>query len=162
MSFEIADIAAADFAPVLELNAAEVPHVGQIDEDQLRWFAENAAYLRVARRGAALAGFLIGLRPGTEYKSPNYRWFCDRYDDFAYVDRVAVATTARRTGLASRLYEDFAASLPATVPLMTCEVNIEPPNEGSMRFHRKLGFRQVGRLIAADGSKTVAMLAKNL
>jgi predicted GNAT superfamily acetyltransferase len=78
------------------------------------------------------------------------------------VDRIAIAATARRRGLASRLYEDFAATLASAVNLMTCEVNIRPPNAQSMRFHTHLGFRQVGTLGGAEDDKVVALLARYL
>lgn len=162
MNHAIRDVCEADLEAVLRLNQSEVPHVGSIDIERMHWFADNAAFFRVATREHQIGAYLIGMRPGTSYASPNYRWFCKRYADFAYVDRVAVAESARRTGLASRLYDDFAASVPASVEIMTCEVNIRPPNESSMRFHRRLGFDQVGSLVAGDGEKEVAMLAKNL
>lgn len=162
MEFIIRDIDGPDLDAVLTLNQSEVPHVGSIDLPRMQWFAANAAYFRVAMNEDRLAAFLVGMRPGTSYQSPNYRWFCDRYDDFAYVDRVAVADFARRFGLASRLYDDFAATVPASVEFMTCEVNVQPPNESSMIFHRRLGFRQVGTQTTEGGSKEVAMLAKDL
>jgi len=102
------------------------------------------------------------MRAGTSDQSLNYRWFCNRYDDFAYVDRIAVAEFARRYGLASKLYRDFANSVPESVGVMTCEVNLKPPNETSMRFHEKLGFRQVGSLTFDNGEKEVAMLLRDL
>ena len=108
------------------------------------------------------AAYLVGFRPGTAYTSPNYLWFCDRYDDFAYVDRVAVAGFARRTGIATQLYEDFARAMPPSVGMMTCEVNVRPPNDSSMDFHTRMGFRQVGSLASDDGEKEVAMLLKDL
>lgn len=162
MEFAITDVASSDLDEILALNEAEVPHVGRVDIARLHWFAANAACFRVARAGDRLAGFLIGLRPGTAYDSLNYRWFCDRYDDFAYVDRIAVAVHARRQGLASLLYEDLAAKLPAAVKIMTCEVNLRPPNEQSMRYHTQQGFHEVGRLTTAGDSKEVAMLLKDL
>lgn len=162
MQFNITDVDKADLSAILELNESEVPHVGKIDIDRMRWFADNAACFRVAKVADQLAGFLIGLRPGTAYASPNYRWFCDRYDEFAYIDRVAVATHARRRGLASLLYDDFAAEMPDSVRVMTCEVNSQPPNEQSMRFHTRLGFREVGKLTSTDDSKEVALLLKDL
>ncbi len=128
----------------------------------MAWFSSHATYFRVASNGDELAAFLIGLRPGTRYASPNYRWFCEKYGDFAYIDRVAVSSTARRHGLAARLYDDFARAVPASVGLMTCEVNIKPPNEVSMRFHENLGFHRVGSLRSDGGAKEVAMLAKDL
>jgi len=150
----------ADLDDILQLNEASVPEVGRVDLEQMRWFANNAAYFKVALRDGNFAGFLIGLRPGTTYASPNYRWFCDKYDDFGYIDRVAIAGNARRLGLATRLYRDFQASLPADVSLLTCEVNLVPPNESSMRFHEGFGFRSVGTQTLDGGSKTVAMMAK--
>ena len=162
MKVLITDVEASMLGSVLALNESEVPHLGKVDADRMAWFAGNASYFRVAMADDRLAGFLVGLRPGTRYQSPNYRWFCARYDDFAYVDRVAVAADFRRHGLASRLYDDFAASVPASVSVMTCEVNIRPPNEESMRFHRRLGFRQVGTQATENGSKEVALLAKTL
>lgn len=158
MAIAIRDVQTADLPEVFEMNQSEVPHVGPLDRQQLGWFAANADYFRVARDGESLAGFLIGLRPGSDYGSPNYRWFCEHLDNFGYVDRIAIATAYRRSGLASRLYEDFAAAL-ADVPALTCEVNIRPPNETSMRFHQSLGFAQVGTLTSADGEKQVALLA---
>ena len=158
----IRDVQHADLDAVLVLNQSEVPHVGSIDVDRMRWYANNASYFRVAEAGDELAAYLVGFRPGTGYDSPNYRWFCEHYDDFAYVDRVAVAASARRTGIASRLYDDFAAAMPSSVPVMTCEVNVRPANESSMEFHRRLGFEQVGSLTSAGGSKEVAMLLKRL
>lgn len=158
----IRDVDDQDLDAVLSLNQSEVPHVGSVDIERMHWFAANAHYFRVAVDADRIAAYVIGLRPGTSYASPNYRWFCERYEDFAYVDRVAVADFARRLGLASRLYDDFATSVPDAVEYMTCEVNLRPPNESSMRFHRRLGFQQVGSQQTEGGSKEVAMLARRI
>jgi predicted GNAT superfamily acetyltransferase len=132
-----------------------------IGVDELQWFVDNAACVRVSKIGDQLAGFLIGLRPGKQYASPNYQWFCDNYEDFAYIDRVVTATWARRRGMAEALYEAFASSQP-DAPVMTCEVNIRPSNEGSMMFHTRMGFRQVGSQEIDDGKKEVALMEKML
>ncbi len=162
MTFSIRDARAADLDAVLALNETAVPAVNSIDFEQMRWFADNAAYFRVAADRKSIAAFLIGLRPGTSYDSVNYRWFCDNYDDFGYIDRIAVADHARRLGLASTLYADFEACLPSDVAVMTCEVNLEPPNETSMRFHERHGFRRVGEQQTEGGSKRVALMEKRL
>ncbi|MCH8059377.1 MAG: GNAT family N-acetyltransferase [Proteobacteria bacterium] len=162
MEIKIAGVLPSDLVDILRLNESEVPRLGSADLDLMQWFADNAAYFGVARHEQRLAAFLVGLRPGTDYASPNYRWFCDRYDDFAYVDRVAVAKDYRRHRLASRLYEAFAVSVPKSIEFMTCEVNTKPPNAGSMRFHTQLGFEQVGTLVSKNESKQVAMLARKL
>ncbi|MDJ0940620.1 MAG: GNAT family N-acetyltransferase, partial [Woeseiaceae bacterium] len=74
----------------------------------------------------------------------------------------AVAEHARRLGLASRLYDDFRAALPETVAVMTCEVNLHPPNDSSMRFHERKGFRTVGTQQTEGGKKEVALMELRL
>jgi len=162
MDLIIRDIADSDLDAVHDLNQSEVPHVGSVDLEKMRWYAAYADYFRVVFRHGRLAAYLVGFGPDSSYTSPNYRWFCERYDEFAYVDRIVVAEFARRSGLATILYDDFAATLPESVPIMTCEVNIRPPNELSMTYHRRLGFDQVGTLVSGNGSKKVALLAKKL
>ena len=158
---QISRIEQNDYDSVLALNAESVPHVNLVGAEELKWFDDNAACVHVAKIADRLAGFLIGLRPGTGYASPNYRWFCDNYQDFAYVDRVAVPSWARRQGVAESLYAAFAESQPG-VPRMTCEVNIRPKNDGSMRFHERMGFRQVASQEIDGGNKEVALMEKTL
>lgn len=146
-----------DLDEVLALNTSAVPHVNRISLDELKWFCANAAFARTVKIESRLAGFMIGLRPGTDYQSLNYRWFCRNYDDFAYVDRVVVSDWARRRGVAEALYKSFATSQ-SDVDIMTCEVNLRPSNEGSMKFHERLGFRKVGSQELDDGEKEVALL----
>ncbi len=162
MDFIIRDVATRDIDEILSLNEAVVPAVNSVPIEQMHWFAAQAAYFRVAIADDRLASFLIGLRPGVAYESPNYRWFCDKYEDFGYIDRIAVAANARRHGLATRMYDDFRASLEGEVGTMTCEVNLRPPNEASMRFHERYGFSQVGSQSTDGGQKEVALMAKTL
>lgn len=159
---QIRDVDPAELEAVHDLNQASVPHVSSISLAEMQWFADNAHYFRIARIEDALSGFLIGLRPGLDYASPNYGWFSDNYGDFGYVDRVAVAKSARRKGVASALYLDFATTLAGTVPVLTCEVNIRPPNESSMRYHEMHGFVRVATQETEGGSKEVALLEKRL
>lgn len=159
---EITDVTPGDLLEVLALNEASVPHVSSVSDAEMRWFSEHAHYFRVARIDSQLAGFLIGLRPGLSYSSPNYRWFSDHYDDFGYIDRVAVGENVRRQGVASRLYADFSRTLQGTVDVMTCEVNIRPANNASMKFHLRQGFAQVATQETEGGKKEVALLEKKL
>jgi hypothetical protein len=158
---QIKNVTQKDFVDVLRLNEESLRDLSRINTGDLQWFADNAAYFRTISVDKRLAGFLIGLRPGTSYASPNYRWFCDNYDDFAYIDRVAVAAWARRRGIAESFYNDFENSLTG-VPVMTCEVNIRPPNNGSMQFHERQGFTRIGSQVIDDGEKEVALMEKRL
>ena len=158
---KITETEPGDFVDVLALNDESIPNVSRINGEELQWFCDHAAFVQIAKIDDRFAGFLIGLRPGTEYASPNYRWFCDNYDDFAYVDRVAVSEWARRRGVAESLYDAFAHSQ-SEAPVMTCEVNIRPSNETSMLFHERMGFRQVGSQEINGGEKEVALMEKKL
>lgn len=162
MSIVIRDIEADDLHAVLDLNEVAVPHVNSVNLEQMHWFSKNALFFRVARQGTKIVAFLVGLGPGKKYQSLNYRWFCDRYQSFIYVDRIVVAGTARRSGLATRLYDDFAATAPDNVNVMACEVNIKPANDTSMQFHLRRGFRQVGSQATEGGKKEVALLVSEL
>ncbi len=159
---QITDISRHDLDDVFRLNDDSVPHVSRINSAEMEWFASNAHYFRVVRHEGQVAGFLIGLRPGLPYRSPNYRWFSENYRDFGYIDRVAVSAATRRMGIASRLYQDFAESLKGEVEIMTCEVNIRPPNESSMRYHEQHGFVRVATQETEGGKKEVALLEKEL
>lgn len=158
----IRDVRPADLPTVLTMNEAAVPHVNSIDLTQMRKFADEAAYFRVALADDELAAFLVGLRPDADYHSPNFLWFRQRYDDFAYIDRVAVSEAARRRGLAAALYRDFEATFADCCPCLACEVNLRPANDASMQFHRRMGFEQVGAQTIDGGAKEVAMLIKRL
>lgn len=162
MTVEIRDATAEDLETLLAMNEAAVPHVNSIPAEQMRAFLERAAYFRVAVVDGAIAGFLVGLTPDMDYASPNFRWFCRRYADFAYVDRIAIDPAARRLGLATALYDDFERLFTPRAPVMTCEVNLRPPNEGSMQFHLGRGFRRVGSQETEGGQKEVALLVKDL
>lgn len=159
---QILDVAEPDLADVVALNEASLPHVSSMDMEQTRWFAANAWYFRIARIDGQFAGFLIGLRPGIQYGSENYRWFCENYRDFGYIDRVAVAASVRRQGVASSLYDDFANTLRGQVEVMTCEVNIRPANASSMRYHETHSFRIVASQETEGGTKEVAMMERTL
>lgn len=156
----IRDVASGDLEAVLALNEASVPHVNSVPMAQMEKFRREAAYFRVALVDGTVAAYLVGLTPDADYGSLNFQWFKARYDDFAYVDRVAVAAAARRLGLGSALYEDFEKHFTGRAPRLACEVNLRPPNEVSMAFHRRHGFVQVGEQ-PVDG-KIVAMMAKEL
>lgn len=136
----------ADLDEVLVLNELWVPHVGHLERSALESLLADAALALAARSGDRLDAFVIVLGAGADYASPNYRWFAQRHDRFTYVDRVAVADSARGTGIGRRLYEAVADHARSTAAGPVCaEVNLDPPNPGSLAFHERMGFEPVGR-----------------
>ena len=58
------------------------------------------------------------------------------------------------------LYRElFAFAQRNSVPPITCEYDVEPPNPGSARFHARFGFKEVGRQVVAGGRKVVSLQA---
>lgn len=148
-----------DFQSIAALNAQSESFLSPMNETRLERLHGWAAYHRVIERDGGVAAFLLAFREGAGYDSPNYRWFSERYESFLYIDRVVVAPTHRGNGLATSLYLDvFAFALKAGVPTVTCEFDIDPPNEVSRQFHEKLGFKEVG--LHAYNNKRVSMQAR--
>jgi predicted GNAT superfamily acetyltransferase len=161
MKYSIRNATSADLVTVLALNESVVPHVNSLDMTDMQDFLTKAAYFRVVcDEEKQVLAFLIGLAPDTEYDSLNFQWFCNHYENFAYVDRIAVATSARRQGIAEALYEDFTAVSLGWAQRLGCEVNLRPDNPGSLAFHHRLGFTQVGTQETHNGAKKVAFLLK--
>jgi predicted GNAT superfamily acetyltransferase len=151
-------IAPADLPELLTVNNDAVPNVNELDLDRLTALTGLAEVATVATDGDTLLGFVLAMTDGTGYDSANYRWFSAHYPRFLYVDRVIVAASGRGHGTGGALYKAVFEHAGPGVPV-TCEVNVRPPNEGSMRFHTRLGFAEVGRQDTEGGAKTVALLA---
>lgn len=154
------DIADLDVPLVLDLNERNVELLAPLDAarlDQLSTWAHRAQVIEVASEPA---GFVITIPAGTDYDSPNYRWFSALYgSSFHYLDRIVFEDRFRRRGLGSVVYDMIEADA-ATAGRLALEVNAEPPNPASLAFHAARGFAEVGRL--GGPGKTVAMLAKDL
>lgn len=155
----IRDAEKTDWPAILALNAESVHFLSPMDEALLAKFAKAASYLRVIEEDGAVAAFLLAFRKGDAYAGVNFAWFTARYDDFLYVDRVVVAPQFRGRKLADLFYDDLETFACARgISRITCEVNAEPPNPVSLRFHERRGFREVGQVPYAG--KTVAMLTR--
>lgn len=151
----------ADIDWLLRLNNASVPHVNNLDRESLTAILERSDYARCVIHQRMAAGAMITLRPGMDYASNHYRWFNQHHTDFLYIDRVMIDGPARKLGLGRRLYADIEQFAKAQgAKYLACEVNSEPPNPISMRFHEALGFRPVGDLANDDRSKCVIFMMK--
>jgi uncharacterized protein len=160
-TWTVRDFEPADEAEVRVLNEANQPDVGPLDDSRMVLFAEDAARFQVVDVDGAILGLFVGLVEGATYESPNYRWFADRHDRFAYVDRIALAPELRGVGAADELYGAFEVWAAQTGRTVVCaEVNVVPPNPRSMRFHERRGFAVVGELAPYGTDERVAMVEK--
>lgn len=149
-----------DAPALVALNDAAHPAVPITTADEMRTLLELAGLALGLDRDGSLVGFVIAMHPGADYASENYRWFEERGVGHVYVDRIVVAESARGQGLGPVLYDAvFAEARRLGHPEVTCEVNLDPPNPGSLAFHARLGFVQVGTQATKGGSVVVALLA---
>lgn len=150
-----------------ELNQASTPGVADVTIETLGKLIEDSAPTIVACDPLGRpVGFLLLLGPGASHDSPNYAWFTARAADtgaaIAYVDRIAVDPDLRGSGVGVTLYEAAFETCRDRYQRIGCEVNSAPPNPGSMRFHGRLGFEEVGRQVFVPGEKAVVYLERAL
>ncbi len=148
----------ADFPAVLAMNAESVHFLSPMTPEHLAHLHAQAACACVVEAGTAVAAFLLAMREGADYASPNYQWFAQRHTRFLYIDRVVVSAAHQGRGLGPLLYEHlFAFARANGLPALSCELDIAPPNEASRRFHQRYGFREVGTQWVAGGKKQVSL-----
>ncbi len=157
---DIRPLQPADLAACVALNNDSVPAVSETNGIAMQALVDESLLTLVAEHDGEVVGFCINVGPGATYDSVNYRWFSDRYDDFAYLDRIVMSPTARNLGIGTALYAAVEEHIAGT-PWLLCEVNLRPLNDGSLRFHDRLGFVEVGRQ-ETDYGHLVSMLAKDL
>ncbi|MBX9401127.1 GNAT family N-acetyltransferase [Lysobacter sp. BMK333-48F3] len=154
----VRDATAADHPAILALNLESVDLMSPMDAQRLRELDREAAYHRAVCDGDEVVGFLLALREGAAYDSPNYLWFGERYPAFLYVDRIAVAASHRGRRLGGLLYDDlFGFARDGGFERIACEFYIVPFNQASSRFHARYGFAEVGTQWVAEGRKQVSL-----
>jgi uncharacterized protein len=136
--------------------AAETSHL-EVDE-----WVRLVTQARVAAHAPPADAFVLVLDQDADYASPNFLWWRERRERFLYVDRVVVAKSAQGRGLGRQLYAHaLDEALAMGFDRIVCEINIDPPNPGSVAFHQALGFEPAGEQRLANG-KTVGYFERLL
>ncbi len=147
-----------DIPRMVDINEQGLPGTGKVTESEMADLLDLSELALGYDEHNVLNGFVLCLLPKTSYGSLNYAWFNQRYEEFLYVDRIAVAENVRSHGIGTHLYNkviDHAEQLDVPV---TAEVSLLPPNPGSMRFHNRHGFEKVG--VFEQAKKAVTMLIR--
>lgn len=145
---------------VLTLNNEHAAELSWLESQRLSELISRAFYARCI---GELEAFLLAFDQDADYDSPNFLWFKARYPRFVYVDRIAVAESARGRGHARRLYHDlFDIAARNGHDIVVCEVNSDPPNPASDAFHAALGFSEIGQATIHGGKKSVRYFARSL
>lgn len=158
MTTRLRPITPADHAEVVALNERHVDLTAPMDEARLVELAASAEHADVIEVDGQLAGFVITFGVGAAYDGAHFAWFAERYDDYCYLDRIVIHEDFQRRGLGSFTYDELEGSCGR--PVFALEVNIDPPNEPSLAFHRARGFTEVGQSDASG--HLVALMVKQL
>lgn len=148
---------------ILELNEESVHFLSPLTNEKLNSMISQSEILNVIEVDGTVEAFILTFREGKEYDSVNYVWFSNNYDQFIYIDRVVVSLKMHGKGLGKALYESvFTHARLNRIPYVTAEIDIKPPNPGSLIFHEKFGFKEVGKQSVDGGKKVVSLQAVTL
>jgi predicted GNAT superfamily acetyltransferase len=161
----VRNIETADLSKVLEINNSNTPGVSELTFAELELDLHSSLHALVIdnERGEVCA-FCITFDPGAPDAGDNHRWFAERYKSFVYLDRIAIDSNHQNRGLGALLYQSVEQHMlkSAEHSLLCCEVNLEPPNPGSLRFHQRIGFTEVGQSIPDNANYRVSYLSKSV
>jgi predicted GNAT superfamily acetyltransferase len=160
----VRNIEITDVARVLEINNANTPGVSELTLSELETDFKNCLHaLAIDNEHGEVCAFCITFAPDAPDAGANHRWFADRFESFVYLDRIAIDPTYQNLGLGVLLYQSVEQQMidSAQHSLLCCEVNLEPPNPGSLRFHHRIGFTEVGQQ-SPQQNYVVSMLSKKL
>ena len=142
------NIEIADLARVLEINNANTPGVSELTMSELETDIENCLHaLAIDNKHDEVCAFCITFAPDAPHAGVNHQWFNEHYESFVYLDRIAIDSNHQNRGLGALLYQTVEQRMldSANHSLLCCEVNLEPPNPDSLRFHKRIGFTEVGQ-----------------
>ena len=156
------NIEIADLPLVLEINNANTPGVSELTLSELETDIKNCLHaLAIDNEHGEVCAFCITFAPDAPDAGTNHQWFAERYKSFVYLDRIAIDSNHQNRGLGALLYQSVEQQMlnSAEHSLLCCEVNLEPPNPGSIRFHKRIGFTEVGQHSPQQGY-VVSLLQK--
>ena len=160
----VRNIVGTDVTRVLEINNANTPGVSELTLSELETDIKNCLHaLAIDNEHGEVCAFCITFAPDAPHAGVNHQWFAERYKSFVYLDRIAIDFKHQNRGLGALLYQTVEQRMldSAEHSLLCCEVNLEPPNPGSLRFHKRIGFTEVGQ--RGDGNAyRVVLLARTL
>ena len=151
---------ADDGRDIVRLNDATVAVTSPMNMRDFHELFKLSSLLIVAERDEAVVGFLMGFTEGVDLEGLNYRWFDARLRQYLYIDRIVVDESCRGSGLGREIYAQVEAWAQAEgLVWLAAEMDLDPPNVGSLRFHKRSGFVEVGIQKLPSG-KVVSMQIK--
>ena len=161
MNYKIEQVTKDDLKSILSLNQDSIPAVSSSNLEMMRHFLAISDYFKVCKVNGISIGFLIALLPEKDYNSEHYQWFNDKYDSFIYVDRIIFNKSYQNQGYGTVFYDDLINSIKNKSLDIACEINTKPYNKQSIKFHKKYGFKEVGRKDINIEKSVIYMIYEN-
>ncbi len=151
------------FGAILKYNEDLVHFLSPMDLENLREMDKELLLHKVVVEDDKVLGFLMAFEENANYDNENFLWFRERMEKFIYIDRIVIPDENQGRGIGKLLYDFiFEFGKAEGYDLVTCEIDIKPPNETSLKFHEKMGFKEKGRQVLSGGKKEVSLQAKTL
>ena len=155
---ELHELQNKDIPSIWLINQEGLPGTGKISEKEIADLLSISELALGAYEENELVGFVLCLPPKTRYGSLNYAWFNERYEEFLYVDRIAVSENHRNCKIGTKLYKEVISHAEQNNCPIAAEVSLKPPNPDSLRFHERNGFNEIG--VLHHESKSVTMMMR--
>ena len=156
---QLRELRSKDIPLIWKINEQGLPGTGKVSQQEIVELLIIAELAIGAFEGEQLVGFVLCFLPRTDYASLNYAWFNQRYQEFLYVDRIAVSENHRNQAIGSLLYQQVISYAKQYNYPIAAEVSLNPPNPGSMRFHQRFNFTEIG--VLNQQSKSVTMMMRD-
>ena len=127
------------------INQENIPELGDVPElEDFKLRVNWSENIFVYTHEDIIKAFVLCMREGQDYNSPNYQYISSRFQNFLYVDRIAVQEELRGKGIGEKIYSTVIDKGKENNLDILCEVNTRPLNEPSIAFHQKMGFEEIG------------------
>ena len=137
-------LSSSDLRQIWNINQENIPEVGDVpDLDRLNKLINWSSHVIVVRK-LDIVGFILLMREKEDYDSLNYDFYNSQGVPFLYVDRIAISKNHRRKGLGRSIYQKTFEIAKELDVMTCCEVNTQPRNDPSLKFHKSFGFEEVG------------------
>ena len=148
----------ADEMAVLAMNRLAEQVTSPLDAERFAALFAVSDLKQVAHSNGEPVGFVLAIFSGKPFENQNYRWFkrwfTERAGHFIYIDRVIVSPACQGQGVGRTFYAAvFDAARQSGIAHVCAEMDLEPPNQGSLQFHRKLGFVEIGTRDVESGKR---------
>ena len=100
----IRDTRTEDLEALRRINAESAPDVSLLEADTMQSSLRPRRWHGSPWHEAQSVGYLVGFAHPAAYDGEEFLWVKSRYQDFVFVDQVAVAARCRGLGVGTALY----------------------------------------------------------